>query len=106
MYGSRLGHYDPGTGVVTERDSPSGRDSHPYAIAVLDGVVWYNESGKRPDMLVRFDPATEAFQSWPIPSGNIHAGIVRHMRTTKDGGLLIHQSATNTVLKVTPRPES
>jgi virginiamycin B lyase len=69
---------------------------------VVDGIVWYNESGMRPDMLVRFDPKTESFQSWPIPSGDIHAGIVRHMRPTRDGKLLIHQSSTNRILLVTP----
>ena len=43
-------------------------------------------------------------QSWPIPSGGIHAGIVRHMRPTKEGNLLIHQSSTNRITLVTPRP--
>lgn len=43
--------------------------SHPYALALVDGVIWYNESGTRPDTLVRFDPDTASFQSWPIPSG-------------------------------------
>jgi virginiamycin B lyase len=100
----RIGHYDPRTRQAREWPSPSGPDAHPYAIAVVDGAVWYNESGVRPDMLVRFDPRTEAFQSWPIPSGGIHAGIVRHMRPTKAGGLLIHQSATNRVILVTPAP--
>jgi hypothetical protein len=81
---------------------PSGPKSHPYAIAVVDGIIWYNESGMQPDMLVRFDPKTESFQSWPIPSGGIYAGIVRHMRPTRDGNLLIHQSSTNRILLVTP----
>ena len=53
----RLGRYDPKTGEIKEWPSPSGPDSHPYALAVVDGIVWYNESGKRPDALVRFDPA-------------------------------------------------
>lgn len=98
----RLGRYDPATGDIQEWDSPSGPDSHPYAIAVFDGAVWYNESGVRPDMLVRFDPETEAFQSWPIPSGPVYAGILRHMRTTLDGAaLLIHQSGTNHIARVT-----
>ena len=55
----------------------------------------------RPDPLVRFDPKTETFQSWPIPSGHVYAGIVRHMRATKDGNLLIHQSSTNRIMLVT-----
>jgi virginiamycin B lyase len=97
----RLGRFDPRTGVIREWPSPSGPDSHPYALAVVDGIVWYNESGKRPDALVRFDPATETFQSWPIPSGGVYAGIVRHMRPTRDGNLLIHQSSTNRIILVT-----
>jgi virginiamycin B lyase len=101
----RLGHYDPSTGDLREWESPSGPDSHPYAIAVIDDVVWYNESGKRPDALVRFDPEAETFQSWAIPSGEFGSGIVRHMRRTADGALLIHQSATNTVMRATARPK-
>jgi virginiamycin B lyase len=98
----RLGRYDPANGEIREWVSPSGPQSHPYALAVFDGAVWYNESGVRPDMLVRFDPANESFQSWPIPSGPVHAGILRHMRTTRDGqALLIHQSGTNHIGRVT-----
>lgn len=102
----RLGHYDPRQRQAREWPSPSGPDSHPYAIAVVDGIVWYNESGKRPDTLVRFDPASESFQSWLIPSGSIHAGIVRHMRATRDGDLLLHQSSTNRILRVGLPPSS
>lgn len=101
----RLGRYDPSTGDIREWPSPSGPGSHPYALAVVDGVVWYNESGVRPDMLVRFDPETERFQSWPIPSGGIYAGIVRHMRPDRNGDLLIHQSSTNRIIRVSlPKP--
>jgi virginiamycin B lyase len=103
----RIGRFEPKTGAIKEWPSPSGPDSHPYAIAVVDGIVWYNESGKRPDTLVRFDPKTETFQSWPIPSGGVYAGIIRHMRPTRDGNLLIHQSSTNRIILVTlPRPDA
>ena len=94
----RIGVLDPDSGETREWPSPSGPDSHPYAIAVIDGVVWYNESGMRPDALVRFDPADESFQSWAIPSG---AGIIRHVWVTRDGDLLIHQSSSNRVGRVT-----
>lgn len=97
----RLGKFDPKTGKAKEWPSPSGPDSHPYAIAVVNGIVWYNESRKRPDALVRFDPKTEKFQSWAIPSGEFYAGIIRHMRPTRDGNLLIHQSSTNRIILVT-----
>ena len=69
---------------------------------MLDGGVWYDESGVRPDMLVRFDIATEKFQSWPIKSGNIYAGILRNARVTREGTLLIHQTATNRIIEVIP----
>jgi virginiamycin B lyase len=98
----RLGRLNPKSGDIKEWDSPSGPRSHPYGIAVLDGAIWYNESGVRPDMLVRFDPANESFQSWPIKSGNIYAGILRNARTTPQGTLLIHQTATNRVIEVIP----
>ena len=42
---------------------------------VIDDVIWYNESGMRPDALVRFDPATETFQSWVVHFG---VGIIRN----------------------------
>lgn len=90
----RIGRLDPGTGEIQEWDSPSGPDSHPYALAVIDDIIWYNESAKRPDALVRFDPASETFQSWAIPSG---VGIIRNMWVTKDKNLLIHQSSSNRV---------
>jgi virginiamycin B lyase len=99
----RLGRYNPKTGESKEWMSPSGSKSHPYAIAVINGIVWYNESGMRPDMLVRFDPQTEKFQSWPVPSGNVYAGIIRHMRPTRDGNLLIHQTSTNRIMLVTEK---
>ena len=93
----KIGHLDPKTGAVREWYSPSGPKSHPYAIAVIDDVVWYNESGQRPDALVRFDPETEAFQSWAIPSG---IGIIRHVWVTRDKDLLIHQSSSNRIGRV------
>jgi virginiamycin B lyase len=99
----KIGRLNLKTGAIKEWPSPSGPRSHPYAIAVIDGIVWYNESGQRPDTLVRFDPKTETFQSWAIPSGRVHAGIIRHMRKTREGNLLIHQSSTNRIILVTPK---
>ncbi len=90
----KIGRLDPRTGAIRQWDSPSGADSHPYSMAVIDDVIWYNESGMRPDALVRFDPEDESFQSWAIPSG---VGIIRHTWVTEDGNLLIHQSSTNQV---------
>ena len=96
----KLGRFNPETNEIKEWNSPSGKDSHPYAIALTKGAVWYNESGMRPDMLVRFDPKTEKFQSWPIPSGGVYAGIVRHMRVNRDGNLLAHQTSSNRIMVI------
>ncbi|HEX9875564.1 MAG TPA: cytochrome C [Gammaproteobacteria bacterium] len=89
-----LGRLDPRTGEIDEWLTPSGPGSHPYAIEVVNDIVWLNESEQRPDVLLRFDPQTERFQSWPIPSG---VGIIRNMRATHEGNLVIHQSSSNTV---------
>ena len=93
----KVGTLDVDTGKVTQWNSPSGSTSHPYSMTVINDIVWYNESGMRPDALVRFDPATEQFQSWAVPSG---IGIIRHTWETQDGDLLIHQSSSNRVGRV------
>jgi virginiamycin B lyase len=90
----KIGRLDPATGAIRQWDSPSGPNSHPYSMAVIDDVIWYNESGMRPDALVRFNPQTESFQSWAVPSG---VGIIRNTWVTADGNLLIHQSSSNQV---------
>jgi len=90
----KIGRLDPASGAIRQWDSPSGPRSHPYSMAVIDDVIWYNESGMRPDALVRFDPEDESFQSWAIPSG---VGIIRHTWVTESGDLLIHQSSSNQV---------
>jgi virginiamycin B lyase len=90
----KIGNLDPSNGNIQQWGSPSGAESHPYAIAVIDDVIGYNESGQRPDALVRFNPDSESFQSWAIPSG---VGIVGNMWVTKDKNLLIHQTSSNRI---------
>lgn len=90
-----LGRLDPNEHTAEEWPSPVGTASHPYAIAATpDGVVWYSESGKRPNTIVRFDPGSRTFKSWPIPSGG---GVVRHMVTAPGGNLYIACSGANKV---------
>jgi len=99
-----LGRWDPNEGKVQEWASPGGRESRPYGIAVTpDGIVWYSESGLKPNTIVRFDPKTRAFASWPIPSGG---GVVRNIVSTPQGDLYIACSGVNKVgiVKVV-RPE-
>jgi virginiamycin B lyase len=93
-----LGRLDPATGKVTEWQSPSGPKSEPYGISVINGVIWYSESGSTPNTVVRFDPKTEKFQSWAIPGGG---NIVRNTSVTRDGNWLLANSLVNGVTLVT-----
>ena len=92
-----LGRLNPATGEVKEWASPSGPQSQPYGITASKGAIWYNESGIRPNTLVRFDPKTDAFQTWTIPSGGI---VVRNMMATKEGNLVLACSGANRVALV------
>ncbi len=89
-----LGRLDPKTGAVKEWPSPSGPTSLPYGITTYNDIIWYSESGVKPNTLVRFDPKTEKFQTWLIPSGG---GVVRNMMAMKDGNLAIAESGINKV---------
>lgn len=94
-----LGLYDTKTGKTAEWPSPGGPRSQPYGITTLNDVVWYVEGNTKPNALVRFDPRTEKFQTFPIPSGG---GVVRNMMPTKDGkGLALAESGVNRVAIVT-----
>ena len=92
-----LGRFDPKTGAVREWPSPGGPASRPYGIAAVGPVVWFSESGVRPNTLVRFDIQTETFQTWTIPSGG---GVVRNMMATSDGNLVLACSGVNRVALV------
>ncbi|HMD36140.1 MAG TPA: hypothetical protein VKH42_14280, partial [Vicinamibacterales bacterium] len=100
-----LGHLDPKTGKVEEFKSPGGEDSKPYAIDVTpDGAVWYVETGDdAKNMLVRFNPGTKTFKTWPIPSGG---GTVRNMDIDKDGNLWLACSGVGKIAKVTITPRT
>jgi virginiamycin B lyase len=98
-----LGRLDPGTGKVTEFATPSGAgpDAQPYAITTVGNIVYYVESGVTPNMVVRFDPSTRKFQSWPIPSGG---GVVRHMVTAPDGTLWLACSGVDRIARLEIKP--
>jgi virginiamycin B lyase len=90
-----LGHFDPKTKKVQEWASPGGSGSNPYGITITpDGVVWYAETGLKPNTLVRFNPITQKFSSTPVPSGG---GVIRNMAATKDGKVYIACSGVNKV---------
>jgi virginiamycin B lyase len=92
--GGQLGRLDLATGDVKEWPSPSGAKSESYGIVFTKGALWYSESAAKPNTIVRFDPATEKFQSWAIPGGG---DIVRNMDVTPDGNPVIADSLTNQV---------
>jgi virginiamycin B lyase len=95
-----LGRLDPKSGEVKMWDSPGGAGANPYGIAITpDGMVWYSESGVKPNTLVRFDPKTEAMARTTIPSGG---GTVRNMAATPDGRVYIACSGVNKVGVVVP----
>src|SRR4051794_23932846 len=91
----KLARFDPKTGAVKEWNGPSGPMAQPYGMTVIDDVIWYVESNTRPNNLVRFDPKTEKFQTFPIPNGG--GGIVRHMMPTKDGNIAMAMSGLSAV---------
>ena len=80
------------SGPLQEGVSPG-----PYAIAALDDIVWCSETGVTPNTLVRFDPKSEAFQTWPIPSGG---GVVRNMIATTEGYLALACSGVDRIALV------
>jgi len=92
-----LGRFDPRDGSFREWPSPGGTRSRPYGIAAIGSVLWYSESGVRPNTLVRFDSGTEMFQTWAIPSGG---GVIRNMMATRDGNLALACSGVNRVALV------
>jgi virginiamycin B lyase len=66
-------------------------------MVAVKGILWYNESGAKPNTIVRFDPQTEKFQSWAIPGGG---DIVRNMSVTRDGNPVMANSLVNAVGEV------
>ncbi len=89
-----LGRLNLTTGEHKEWPSPSGPKSQPYGIVFTKGALWYNESGAKPNTIVRFDPKTEKFQTWAIPGGG---DIVRNMDVTPDGNPVTANSLVNKV---------
>jgi virginiamycin B lyase len=89
-----LGRFDPKSGQVKEYPSPGGKDSEPYAITQIGDVIWYSESGVRPNTMVRFDPKSEKFQTFAIPSGG---GVLRHFEATAQGSIVTANSGVNKI---------
>jgi len=98
--GGNLGRLDPASGKVKTWPSPGGPSSAPYGMVITpDGMVWYSESGVKPNTLIRFNPKTEEFARTTIPSGG---GTVRNMAATSDGRVYLACSGVNKVAVVEP----
>lgn len=95
-----IGRYDDDTGQFKEWPSPGGSQSAPYGMATDGDIVWYSESGVSPNTIVRFDPKTEKFQTWTIPSGG---GVVRFIDMRSPNEIAIACSGVNKVGIVTIR---
>lgn len=99
-----LGTLNITTRAVKMYGSPGGPESNPYGITITpDGMVWYSESGVKPNTIVRFDPKTRTFARANIPSGG---GVVRNMAATPDGRVYIACSGVDKVGVVEPSKES
>jgi len=92
-----IGRLDPMTGDVDEWAAPGGAKSQPNAIAAINDDIWFSESGSVPNELVRFEPSTERFQTWNIPSGG---GVVENISVGKDGSLALAESGVNKIALV------
>jgi len=96
-----LGTLNTTTRAVKLYASPGGRESNPYGITITpDGMVWYSESGVKPNTIVQFDPKTQKFARANIPSGG---GVVRNMAATSDGRVYIACSGVDKVGVVSPK---
>ena len=89
-----LGRYDPKSGSWKEWPSPSGPRSFPYGINVVKDIVWYAEAEAKPNLIVRFDPMTEKFQTWRVPSGG---GRIRMLSPAPNGDLWFVGGGSNTL---------
>jgi len=96
-----LGTLNTATRAVKLYASPGGGESNPYGITITpDGMVWYSESGVKPNTIVQFDPQTQKFARANIPSGG---GVVRNMAATSDGRVYIACSGIDKVGVVSPK---
>ena len=96
-----LGTLNIATRAVKLYASPGGAESNPYGIAITpNGMVWYSESGVKPNTIVQFDPTTQKFARANIPSGG---GVVRNMAATPDGRIYIACSGVDKVAVISPK---
>jgi virginiamycin B lyase len=96
--GGRLGRITLADKKFKFWDSPSGSDSEPYGIAAdSTGKIWYEESAEKANKLVRFNPAVEVFNTYPMPAPN---SSVRNIARDARGRLWMPLSIPNKIMVV------
>jgi virginiamycin B lyase len=93
-----LMRFDVSSGDFQQWPSPSGPKSRPGTIATANGVIWYTETGTSPNMIVRFDPATKVFESWPVDAG----GVIGRLSAQPDGTLWFTLPSINKIGELIP----
>jgi len=96
--GGRLGRMTLADKQFKLWNSPSGKDSEPDGIAADEtGKIWYVESEEGANKLVRFDPAAEVFNVFPLP---VPAASVGDIGRDARGRLWMPLAAANKILVV------
>lgn len=79
---NKMASINPKSMGITDYNLPQGARPRRMAIDANDAVVWYSESGIKPNTIIQFDPKTEKFARAAIPSGG---RTVRNMAANSDG---------------------
>jgi virginiamycin B lyase len=93
-----LVRFDVASGKYQEWPSPNGALSKPGVMATANGVIWYVEAGATPNVLVRFDPETNGFSSWPVEVG----GVIGRISAQPDGTLWFTLPSLNKIGELSP----
>ncbi len=96
--GGRLGRITLADKKFKFWDSPSGLHSIPYGIgADSAGKIWFEESARDANNLVRFDPTVEVFRTYPMSAPN---AFVQNVARDAKGRLWMPLSAANKIAVV------
>jgi virginiamycin B lyase len=96
--GGRLGRLTLTDKTFKFWDSPSGANSDPDGIAEdSTGKIWYEEAGEKANKLVRFNPASGVFDTYPMPAQN---SAVRNITRDARGRLWMPLSTSNMIMVV------
>jgi len=98
-FAGNLAKIDIHTKKVTEYKVPDGRYSHPYAVAVdKNHMVWFSISNA--DQIGRFDPTTEEFTKYPLPTRGTEARDINVDNSTTPPTIWVSYNASNKIARV------